>query len=62
MWQKLQKKLYSKQQIQFEVQHVFLTDMTLDDWFWEEKTYTLTWYEEKTDLEHLWRFQRTNKN
>jgi len=33
MLQKLQKKLYSKQQIQFEVQHVFVTDITLDDEF-----------------------------
>jgi len=34
MLHKLQKKkLYSKQQFYFELQHVFLTDMTLDDGF-----------------------------
>jgi len=28
----------------------------------EEQTYTMAWYEEKTDLKRAWRFIRTNKN
>ena len=28
----------------------------------EEFSYTMTWYEEKTDLKRAWRFLRTNKN
>jgi len=29
---------------------------------YEESSYTMTWYEVKTDLKRAWRFLRTNKN
>ena len=41
---------------------IFLAKCDLGNLMCEESSYTVTWYEEKTDLKCAWRFLRANKN